>query len=286
MKKITIFLIIITIFLFVPIIILRMWLYYCNKTQNHYFCECTNFPYIESTTKINCTPSFNIGKKPEDNSGSLKILPPITLAPTEFITINSEDNPELGLAGYSSVSLPSSNQLVLLAPDRKKVFISSFPCESDSTQITAVRGHFKILFLENIEGPVLDRYELGQIDFITSPPEIEQYSAFHSINVGKYGKHTIYTLAFRKSCHNTEIIAFVIDDKLKKIVRLTFKRKNGVSKNSIFIPKGFAITQVDDKGNIIESIYNEKTKWRDKVRYKFNTDKFIFEEIESYSQQN
>lgn len=214
--------------------------------------------------------------------------PAIIPLPTEVIDINSRDDPELGLAGYSSGALWAGSRKIhmrLLAPDRKKVVLSSFPCEDPSTKITAVRGHFRLLALNDLSGPVIDRFELGRLDFVMDPPRIEQASLFtKKVTLSKHPRYEAFTLSFRRSCYDTEVFFYAFNDKLGRIVRLPFVRKDGRTAGSIFIPMGVNIPQIDTDGNVISSTYNPKTGWRDKVRYKFNLDSFAYKELESYSQ--
>lgn len=210
----------------------------------------------------------------------------VSLVPTEVINIDSQDNPDLGLAGYSSGSLKAGNQEIqirLLAPDRKKIILSSFPCEA--SRVTAVEGTYKIIALLNVDGPVIDRYSLGKLDFVIDPAGIEQTGSFSKlVTLNNNPTYQAFTLAFRKSCHDTQVYLFGFDDKKQKIVKIPFVKKDGTKTESILIPKGNGIPQVDSSGNIISSSYNDKTKLRDKTRYEFNLKKFDFEEIESYSQ--
>lgn len=212
-----------------------------------------------------------------------------TPIPTEIIDIDSGDDPDLGMAGYSSGDLISGDQIIhmrLLAPDRKKVVLSSFPCE-ESREVTAVRGNFRILALGGLQGPIIDEYILGEKDFVMDPPDIEQNGLFSKlITLSNNPTYQAFTLAFRKSCFNSEIYFFGLNDKIQKVVRIPFVKKNGSVSESIFESKGLGIPQIDDNGNIISSVYNEETRWRDKTRYKFNPTKFQFEEIESYTQPN
>lgn len=206
---------------------------------------------------------------------------------SEIININSEDDPELGLAGYSSGPIKTNGQVVqmrLLAPDRKKVPLSSFPCEQ-SKEIIAVSGTFRILALDGPEGPVIDKYILGEQNFVMNPADIEQNGLFSKkVNLNNNPIYEALTLAFRKSCFDTEIYFFSFNDKIQKIIRLPFVKKDKNISESILIPKGLGIPQIDDKGYVISSSYNSKTTWRDKTKYKFNLAKFQFEEVESYSQ--
>src|SRR3990172_6842438 len=126
--------------------------------------------------------------------GNLRITNVIyTPTPTEIIDIDSADDSDLGLAGYSSGTLISDNQAI--------------------------------------------------------------------------------TLAFRKSCYDTEIYFFSFNDKTQKVIQIPFVKKDGSLSKSIFIPKGFGIPQIDSFGNTISSSYNYETGWRDKSKYKFNPEK-------------
>lgn len=204
----------------------------------------------------------------------------------EIIDIDSNENSELGLAGYSSGSLIINNKekvLRLLAPDREKITIFNFPCENNT--VIAVKGTYKLLALESGTNTVIDRLDLGLLEFVMKPQEIEQTGLFSKIiNLNQNPKYEAFTLAFRSSCFNTQVFFYTYNDKINSIVVIPFLRKNGTPSNSIFVPKGVSIPQIDDDGNIISSTYNEETSWRDKVRYKFNLDTFEFQELESYTQ--
>ena len=222
--------------------------------------------------------------------GNLRITNVIyTPTPTEIIDIDSADDSDLGLAGYSSGTLISDNQAIqitLLAPDRKEVILNSFPCE-ESREVTAVRGTYRILALASLQGPVIDKYILGERDFVMDPPDIEQTGLFSKlVTLSNNPTYQAFTLAFRKSCYDTEIYFFGFNDKTQKVIQIPFVKKDGSLSESIFVPKGFGIPQIDSFGNTISSSYNYETGWRDKSKYKFNPEKFQFEEIESYTQPN
>ena len=232
--------------------------------------------------------AYYLGKTSKSPSDESK-TPSIAVSPTpeEIIDIDSQSNPELGIAGYSSGSLLINGKEVtlrLLAPDREKVTISNFPCENK--EVTAVKGTFKIIALEAPSyKKIIDRMDLGTLEFVMNPPEIEQTGRFSkTITLSQNPKYEAFTLVFRKSCFDTQVFFYSFNDKTNSVARISFVRKDGSSSDSILIPKGFSIPQIDDKGNIIASAYNDKTKERDKIRYNFNLEKFEFEELESYSQ--
>ncbi|MDO8657894.1 MAG: hypothetical protein Q7K55_04090 [Candidatus Levybacteria bacterium] len=213
----------------------------------------------------------------------------ITAIPTpqEIIDIDSRANPELGLAGISSSTLVANGKeitLRLLAPDREKITISDFPCETK--EVTAVKGAYRIIVLETPSSKeILAKLDLGTLEFVINPPEIEQTGLFSKkVILNENPEYEAFTLAFRKSCFDTQVSFYTFNDKTNSVARIPFVRKDGALSDFILIPKGLSIPQIDDKGNIISSSYNDKTKWRDKVRYTFNLEKFEFEELESYSQ--
>lgn len=201
--------------------------------------------------------------------------------------IDSQDDPKLGLAGYSSGQLQIGGRVIhmrLLAPDRKKVMLNSFPCENG--QVTAVGGDFKILAFNDVsDKDYIDKFELGYKEFVMDPPTIEQTGLFSKlVTLSKSPRYEAFTLSFRRSCFDTEIFFYSFNPIKNKIVQLSFENKNGTHRDSITIPKGTGIPQIDQNGNIISSIYNPTTKMRDKTRYAFDINSFGFKALESYSQ--
>ena len=106
--------------------------------------------------------------------------PTITTIPKDKIHIGSEDDPSLGLAGYSSGTIrvgDSHVQITLYSNDRKKVSDDAFPCE-EGRPVTAVKGTYKIAAEANLNGLVLDTLLLGEQEFVIEPYEIEQNGLF------------------------------------------------------------------------------------------------------------
>lgn len=202
--------------------------------------------------------------------------------------IDSQEDPELGLAGFSSGDLVINKtkiHLRLLAADRQKIVLPSFPCVDEKTTVTVVKGNFRIMAFDSTMKKLIDRLEIGKKEFVMEPADIEQTGRFSKLIVlNQKPRYEAFTLAFRKSCSDTEVFLYSFDDKQQKVVIVPFIRKGGKTSDSIFIPKGLGIPQLDAQGNVISSSYNLATGWRDKVRYKFNLDKFAYEEIEAYSQ--
>lgn len=212
---------------------------------------------------------------------------PLPSYTTEVTDIDSQDNPELGLAGYSSGALQIGNRIVnmrMLAPNRKKVILSSFPCET--RPVTAVGGDFKIFAFNDVsDNDYINKFELGYQEFVIDPPTIEQTGLFSKrIVLSKSPKYEAFTLAFRRSCFDTEVYFYTSNPVKNKIDQLTFQNTDGSIATSIMIPKGTGIPQIDSSGNIISSTYNPTTKMRDKTRYAFDINSFGFIAVESYSQ--
>jgi len=201
--------------------------------------------------------------------------------------IDSQEDPKLGLAGFSSGDLVINKtkiHLRLLAPDRQKVTLSSFPC-LDEKEITAVRGNFRIMAFDSTMKKLIDSLEIGEKEFVMEPANTEQTGLFSKLVVLSVNpRYEAFTLAFsREFCSDTEIFFYSFNDKQQKVMNIPFLRKDGGKRISIYIPKGLSIPQIDAQGDVISSTYNSKSGGRDNVRYKFNLEKFAYEEIGAYS---
>lgn len=202
----------------------------------------------------------------------------------KYFQIDSWDNPELGLAGFSSGPLSAKGkgiQMQLFSPNRKRISKTDFVCE-EGKNIEGVTGDYYVVALEDVSATTpLDTYFLGEIFYPTDPYIDDQAAGFDKISLVGTQQES-YALTFRESCYDARVLLFTFDAGSNKIQTVNFKKINGAVQDHILIPKGFRTTRIVDK-DIVSSAYNSKTKLRDETRYRYNSDKFLYEEVETVS---
>lgn len=194
----------------------------------------------------------------------------------------------LGSIGYTSSSLQSYGRQYtaqVIPSNLKPMADANFPCES--RKITTYKGDF-VLELDGLDVNksttiILDKLDLGQREI--SYEVNDQDGTFATLKpLSENPLVESVGLVTRLNCYNSKLELYGVDQKSIKVIRYTFKRKNGDSKNFILIPYDKKIPQRDQNGNIIEDAYDQTSRMRIKTRYEFVVVANYFSEIETYVQ--
>jgi len=211
------------------------------------------------------------------------------------------------LPGLMSTTVQSRDQIysLILYPTNFKLLnehsSTTFPCED---YVKGYKGGLSMfLFPSNAqikrdsEGIPISVYDTGISPEIRAvyQESLGEFELFESTEqygfVGQLRPASLVPLidlngyVVRVSCSDSRFYGYVLNAGTGHMQKVLFNSKDGTVLDYVTIPSGTGIPQRDTQGNIIgDKASSSNSSKRIKTRYKFNADKLVYEEVESWLQ--